>query len=65
MWPVKRCLLLAGVSQPQLVMPLRTLKKSREGMEEMWQVLGLNLQLVPISIYTSSRVVACYLLLSS
>ena len=27
--------------------------------------VGLNLQLIPILIYTSSRVVVCYLLLSS
>lgn len=62
-WPVKRCLLLAGLWQAQLVMQLRTLKKSREGMKEKWQVLRLNLQLVPILIYTSSRVV-CYLLIT-
>lgn len=58
--------LVAGrAPHPRLVRQRTPLKKSREGVEERWQVLGLNLQLVPILIYTSSRVVACYVLLSS
>lgn len=58
-------LVAPGLWQPRLVMQLVTLKKSTEGTEERWQVLGLNLQLVPILIYTSSCAVVCYLLLSS
>ena len=62
---MERCLLLAGLPQPRLVMQVVALKKSREGMEERWQVLGLNVQLIPVLIYISSQVIVCYLLLSS
>lgn len=46
-WPGKRCCMLAGLLQPRLVMQLVTLRRCREGIQQRWQLLGLNLQLVP------------------
>lgn len=52
--------MLAGL----LLMQLVTLERCREGMEQRWQLLGLNLQLIPRLNCIFSQVLVCCLLLS-